>query len=88
MICGCTQKIFTVRIQLFLRKAEKISDTAILEAAQLAAYYSKKARESSQVPVDYTLVRYVSKPSGARPGIVIYVNNKTVYVTPKANISE
>ena len=60
----------------------EISDTAILEAAQLAAYYSK-ARESSQVPVDYTLVRYVSKPSGARPGMVIYVNNKTVYVTPK-----
>ena len=68
-------------------EGREISDTAILEAAQLAAYYSK-ARESSQVPVDYTLVRYVSKPSGARPGMVIYVNNKTVYVTPKANISK
>lgn len=64
---------------------KEISDTAIIEAAQLAAYYSK-ARESSQVPVDYALVRYVSKPSGARPGMVIYVNNKTVYVTPKSNI--
>ncbi len=63
-------------------EGKEVSDTAILEAAQLAAYYSK-ARESAQVPVDYTLVRYVSKPSGAKPGMVIYVNNKTVYVTPK-----
>lgn len=63
-------------------EGKEATDTAILEAAQLAAYYSK-ARESAQVPVDYTLVRYVSKPSGAKPGMVIYVNNKTVYVTPK-----
>ncbi|MGN0557968.1 MAG: NFACT family protein [Acutalibacteraceae bacterium] len=60
----------------------EITETAILEAAQTAAYFSK-ARESSQVPVDYTLVRFVSKPSGAKPGMVIYVNNSTVYVTPK-----
>ncbi len=66
---------------------KEVSNTAIIEAAQLAAYYSK-ARESSQVPVDYTLVRFVSKPAGARPGMVIYVNNKTVYVTPKADISQ
>lgn len=59
----------------------EISETAILEAARLAAYHSK-ARNSSQVPVDYTLVRYVSKPNGAKPGMVIYVNNKTVYVSP------
>jgi predicted ribosome quality control (RQC) complex YloA/Tae2 family protein len=59
----------------------EISDTAIYEAARIAAYHSK-AQSSSQVPVDYTLVRYVSKPSGAKPGMVIYVNNKTVYVTP------
>lgn len=61
---------------------KEITETAILEAAQTAAYFSK-ARESSQVPVDYTLVRFVSKPSGAKPGMVIYVNNSTVYVTPK-----
>lgn len=64
---------------------KEISDTAIFEAAQLAAYHSK-ARNSSQVPVDYTLVKHVSKPSGAKPGMVIYVNNKTVYVTPKSSI--
>lgn len=64
---------------------KEITDTAILEAAQLAAYHSK-AQNSSKVPVDYTLVRYVSKPSGAKPGMVIYVNNKTVYVDPKKSI--
>ncbi|KIL41145.1 hypothetical protein SD70_08915 [Gordoniibacillus kamchatkensis] len=51
------------------------------EAALLAAYFSQ-ARESSQVPVDYTLVRYVHKPSGAKPGFVIYERQKTLYVTP------
>lgn len=63
----------------------EITDTAILEAAALAAYNSK-AKESDNVPVDYTIVKNVSKPSGAKPGMVIYVNNKTVYVTPKESI--
>lgn len=53
----------------------------ILEAAALAAYYSK-ARESSQVPVDYTTIRNVKKPNGAKPGMVIYEGYNTVYVTP------
>ena len=60
-----------------------VSDTAILEAAQLAAYHSK-ARESTNVPVDYTLAKNVSKPAGAKPGMVIYVKNKTVFVDPKS----
>lgn len=60
----------------------EITDTAIMEAASLAAYNSK-AKDSAQVPVDYTLVKNVSKPSGAKPGMVIYVKNKTVYVKPK-----
>ncbi|MBQ1390244.1 MAG: NFACT family protein [Firmicutes bacterium] len=50
-------------------------------AAAIAAWYSK-ARGSSQVPVDYVKVRYVKKPSGAKPGMVIFTNNRTVYVTP------
>lgn len=54
----------------------------ILEAARLAAYYSK-ARESSQVPVDYTEIRNVKKPNGAKPGMVIYDSYNTVYVTPE-----
>lgn len=57
-------------------------NTAILKAAQLAAYYSK-ARLSGSVPVDYTLVKYVKKPTGAKPGMVIYSTNKTLFVTPE-----
>ena len=59
----------------------EISDTAIMEAARIAAAHSK-GRDSSQVPVDYTRVKNVSKPNGALPGKVIYVNYNTVYVTP------
>ncbi|MDR4937228.1 NFACT RNA binding domain-containing protein [Rossellomorea marisflavi] len=57
------------------------SDETLLEAANLAAYFSK-ARESGSVPVDYTEVRQVKKPRGAKPGFVIYENQQTVYVTP------
>lgn len=60
------------------------SDEVILYAAELASFYSK-ARHSSQVPVDYTFVKHVHKPSGAKPGMVIYTNQKTVYVTPNAH---
>ncbi len=63
----------------------EISERTIMEAASLAAYNSK-ARDSAQVPVDYTIVKNVSKPRGAKPGMVTYVKNKTVYVTPKENI--
>lgn len=55
--------------------------TTIEEAAAIAAYFSK-ARLSSNVPVDYTLIKNVSKPNGAKPGMVIYVKNKTTFVTP------
>ncbi|MCD7033840.1 NFACT family protein [Metabacillus sp. GX 13764] len=57
------------------------SDESILDAANLAAYFSK-ARSSSSVPVDYTLVRHVKKPNGSKPGYVIYDNQQTVFVTP------
>ena len=57
------------------------SETALLEAANLAAYFSK-ARESASVPVDYTVVKQVKKPSGAKPGFVIYFEQNTVFVTP------
>ncbi len=62
-------------------RSDAPSNETILEAAMIAAYYSK-AKESSSVPVDYTKVRYVKKPSGAKPGFVIYDNQHTVYVTP------
>lgn len=54
----------------------------IYEAASIAAYHSK-AQSSDNVPVDYVPVRYVKKPNGAKPGMVIFTHNQTVYVTPK-----
>ena len=59
----------------------ELTENAVIEAARVAAYHSK-ARESTNVPVDYTLVKHVSKPNGAKPGMVIFVNNRTVYVDP------
>ena len=56
-------------------------EQTILEAATLAGYFSK-ARASASIPVDYTEIKHVKKPSGAKPGFVIYFEQKTVYVTP------
>jgi len=56
-------------------------ETTLREAATLAAYFSK-ARESSSVPVDYTEIRQVKKPNGAKPGFVIYFEQKTLYIDP------
>ena len=61
------------------------AQSAIEVAAHLAAYYSK-ASQSTNVPVDYTKRRYVKKPSGAKPGFVIYDHQQTIYVTPDKNI--
>lgn len=63
------------------------SDEELLEAAELAAYFSKY-RYSAQVPVDYVQVKYIKKPNGAKPGFVIYTNQKTLFVTPSADIIE
>lgn len=57
------------------------SEETLTEAALLAAYFSKY-RLSSQVPVDYVQVKHVHKPNGAKPGYVIYENQRTLYVTP------
>ena len=57
------------------------SPETMLFAAQIAVFHSK-ASSSSNVPVDYTLHKFIKKPSGARPGYVIYTNQHTVYVTP------
>ncbi|CDQ40174.1 MULTISPECIES: Rqc2 family fibronectin-binding protein [Virgibacillus] len=57
------------------------SEETIQEAAILAAYFSK-SRHSSTVPVDFTKIRHVKKPNGAKPGYVTYDNQKTVFVTP------
>ncbi|MBQ8203242.1 MAG: NFACT family protein [Clostridia bacterium] len=60
---------------------EEPPQSTILFAALLAAKNSK-ASASSNVPVDYTMIKYVKKPSGAKPGMVIYTTNKTVFVNP------
>lgn len=63
------------------RTENEVTKSAIEEGAMLASYYSK-ARNSSNVPVDYTERRNVKKPSGAKPGMVVYYTNRTLYVTP------
>lgn len=60
-------------------------EATLREAANLAAYYSQ-ARASTAVPIDYTPRKFVKKPSGARPGMVIYSTNRTLYVTPDAQL--
>ena len=62
-------------------KAEDPPKQTLYEGALLAAYYSK-GRGGENIPVDYTEKRYVKKPSGAKPGMVIYTTNRTAYVTP------
>ncbi len=57
-----------------------------MQAAILAATHSKAA-DSAQVPVDYTQIKYVKKPTGAKPGMVIYETNRTVYVTPDKTLA-
>ncbi len=78
-IPGCHTVIF--------ENADNIPERTLVEAAILAATFSKAA-ESSNVPVDYTLAKYVKKPSGAKPGMVIYTNQKTLYVSPDKALAE
>jgi predicted ribosome quality control (RQC) complex YloA/Tae2 family protein len=58
---------------------------SIHEAASLAAFFSQ-AREAGKVPVDYTLIRYVRKPAGAKPGMVIYTDQHTIMAEPKEKL--
>lgn len=61
---------------------DDIPAETIYEAASIAAYHSK-GKDSDNVPVDFTLIKYVKKPSGAKPGMVIFTHNATVYVKPQ-----
>jgi Predicted RNA-binding protein homologous to eukaryotic snRNP len=72
---------------ILLTEGRNPTETALYEAAMLAAFHSR-GRDSSQVPVDYTEVKNVSKPQGAKPGMVIYGSNKTLYVTPAAEAAK
>jgi predicted ribosome quality control (RQC) complex YloA/Tae2 family protein len=68
-----------------LIRSSSPSETAIKEAAILAGFFSK-AKNSSSVPVDYTLIKHVKKPNGSKPGFVIYDNQQTVFVTPDEDL--
>lgn len=78
-----TKKIHGSHTVIKLGVNKDVPKTTMMEAAQLAAYFSK-ARGSNQVPVDYTVVKNVKKPNGAKPGMVIYDNYNTIYTTPKS----
>lgn len=75
-----TQKIHGSHV-ILVTDGREPTDTAMTEAACIAAYHSK-ARSSAMVPVDYSEVRNIKKPAGAKPGMVIYHVYKTAYVTP------
>lgn len=60
-------------------------DTTLLDAAALAAYFSQ-ARGSSHISVDYTHVRQIKKPNGAKPGMVVYDQNWSLFITPSQEI--
>ena len=79
-----TQKIHGSHVILFTEGAEP-DEQSLLEAATLAAWFSH-GRESGKVPVDYTPVRYVKKPSGAKPGMVVYTTYRTLFVTPDGEL--
>lgn len=59
-----------------------LNEDILIKCAEIVAYHSK-ARLSSNVPVDICEVKYVKKPNGSKPGMVIYSNNSTLYVNPK-----
>lgn len=82
-----TKEIHGSHVLVKTDDAMQVPDRTYEEAGVLAAYYSK-ARGSASVPVDYTEVYNVKKPSGAKPGMVIYVDYSTMYVTPEVDLIE
>ena len=81
-----TQKIHSSHVILCTDGAGP-DEQSLLEAATLAAYYSQ-GRDGGKVPVDYTPARYVKKPAGAKPGMVLYTTYQTVYVSPDAELAK
>jgi predicted ribosome quality control (RQC) complex YloA/Tae2 family protein len=75
-----TQKIHGSHV-ILCTEGETPDEQSLQEAAVLAAYFSQ-GRESNLVAVDYTAVKHVKKPTGARPGMVVYDPYQTAYVRP------
>ena len=80
-----TQKIHGSHVILWT-EGEQPDLQSLNEAACLAAWFSQ-ARDSSKVPVDYTPARYVKKPGGARPGMVVYTTYETAWVKPDGELA-
>lgn len=76
-----TKDIHGSHVVLFMN-GETPGEDEIYQAAAAAAWFSK-GKDSQNVPVDYVPLRYVKKPAGAKPGMVIFTNNRTVWVDPK-----
>ena len=72
---------------IIVTNGEQVPDSTLEQAAIIAAYNSN-ARESTRVPVDYTSVKNVKKPNGAKPGMVIYNTYNTAIVTPDGALAE
>ena len=81
-----TQKIHGAHVILWTEGTPP-DPQSIQEAAMLAAWYSQ-GREGKKVPVDYTPVKFVKKPAGARPGMVVYTTYQTAYVDPDPALAE
>ena len=81
-----TQKIHGSHVILWL-EGGGADARSLTEAAQLAAYFSQ-ARDGKKVPVDYTPVKYVKKPAGARPGMVVYSTYQTAVVDPDPELAK
>jgi len=81
-----TQKIHGSHVILWT-EGQPPDAQSLGEAAALAAWFSQ-ARESKKVPVDYTPVKYVKKPAGARPGMVVYTTYQTAYVDPDGDLAQ
>ncbi len=76
-----TKHIAGSHVIIRAQSGQNIPEDTIKEAARLAAFYSK-GRMSTNVPVDFTEVKNVNKPAGAKPGLVYYDNYQTIYVDP------
>lgn len=81
-----TQKIHGSHVILWTEGAEP-DEESVLQAASLAAWFSQ-GREGGKVPVDYTPVKYVKKPAGARPGMVVYTTYRTLMAQPDQDLAK
>lgn len=81
-----TQSIHGAHVILWT-EGQTPDENSVLEAATLAAWFSQ-GKESSKVPVDYTPAKFVKKPGGAKPGMVIYTTYRTLYVAPDGELAK